>query len=84
MLLQLRHVRHVTVCFRVKEAVALEPEGRGSRELMNRLSSYLPLINTTIVPSLVRSVCVRVCACMYVFVGVKGQRVRIKRRTALY
>ncbi|XP_075889352.1 glycerol-3-phosphate acyltransferase 2, mitochondrial isoform X2 [Nelusetta ayraudi] len=44
---------------RVKEVVAVErqaPEGRGVRELTNRLSPYLPLINTSIVPSLVRFV----------------------------
>lgn len=53
------------VCFRVKEALAAEPQ-----EETDHLSQYLPLINTSIVPSFVRCVCV--CR------QAKGQRARIK------
>lgn len=54
----------VTMCFRVKEAFTAEPkvpEDGDSREPMNRLSPFLPVVNTCIVPSLVRYVCVYVC-----------------------
>lgn len=55
----------VTMCFRVKEALAAEQKvnGQGQR---NSLSSFLPLINTCVIPALFRCVYVCVCVCKYV------------------
>lgn len=54
----------VTMCFRVKEALAAEPRGSGQGQ-KDHLSSFLPLINTCVIPSLLRCVYIWLCVCLY-------------------
>lgn len=52
----------VTVCFRVQKTLAAEPKEKGGVQgQRNGLSSLLPLINTRVIPALLR--CVYACWC---------------------
>lgn len=54
----------VTVCFRVQKTLAAEQKEKGGiQEQRNSLSAFLPLINTRVVPALLR--CVYVCLCCF-------------------
>lgn len=58
----------VTVCFRVQKTLAAEPQEKGGVQgQRNSLSSLLPLINTRVIPALLR--CVYACWCGFTVDG---------------